>query len=345
MIGKMSKIIFFGTPDFARKSLEKLYDEGEEILAVVTTPDKQNGRGMKVRYSPVKEFALEKNLEIYQPEKLKDNKEIIEKFKSLKPDFICVVAYGKILPKEILDIPKYGSINVHGSLLPKYRGSAPIQWSVLNGDKTTGITTIFMDEGLDTGDMILKRKIQIGEYETTGEVWDKLSILGAEVLIDTINKINNIKDKEDKTIEEIKKDVKAEKQGDKFSVAPMLNKEMAKIDWNKKTSEINNLVRGLNPIIGAYSMLDNKKIKIWKVRITSDEELQNKFPEVKEYENKIKTIENGTILFADTKKGIFIKTSDGILEILELQGENAKKMEAKNYLNGNNNLHAGKIFE
>lgn len=340
----MSKIIFMGTPDFAKESLERLYNSTNEILAVVTAPDKPKGRGMKMIPSPVKEFALEHNLEIYQPIKIRNNEEFVNELKNLKPDFLCVVAYGKILPKEILDIPKYGAINVHGSLLPKYRGSAPIQWAVLNGDKTTGVTTMFMDEGMDTGDIILKKEIEIKEDETTGEVWERLSKIGAQILLETIEKIDNIKDKEHKTIEEIKNNIGAKRQGKDFTIAPMLEKEMAKIDWNKTSKEINNLIRGLNPIMGAYSFLEGKKIKIWKAKIITKEELKQKFPELEEYEYRIKGLENGTILFSDKKKGLYIKTIDGILEVVQLQGENAKKMEIKSFLNGNN-LQAGKIFE
>ena len=169
------KIIFMGTPDFAKESLSAIYEANHEILAVVTNPDRPKGRGMKMIASPVKEYAIEKNIPVYQPEKIKNNDEILEKIKSLNLDVICVVAYGKILPRELLQIPKFGCINVHGSLLPKYRGAAPIQWAILNGDKTTGITTMYMDEGMDTGDMILKQEVQIGEDETTGELWERLS--------------------------------------------------------------------------------------------------------------------------------------------------------------------------
>ena len=172
------RLVFMGTPDFAKESLEAVYNAGYEILAVVTNPDRPKGRGMKMVESPVKEFAKEKNLKIYQPEKVKKNIEFIEEIKKLQPDVICVVAYGKILPKEILEIPKLGCINVHGSLLPKYRGAAPIQWAILNGDKETGITTMYMNEGMDTGDMILKEKVTIGEDETTGELWYRLSKIG-----------------------------------------------------------------------------------------------------------------------------------------------------------------------
>ena len=175
------KIIFMGTPDFAKKSLESIYNAGHEIIAVVTNIDKPKGRGMKMIYTPVKEFAIEKNIPIYQPLKVRNNTEFIDEMKVLKPDILCVVAYGKILPKELLDIPKYGAVNVHASLLPKYRGAAPIQWAVINGEKETGITTMFMDEGMDTGDMILKEKESIRDDETTGELWDKLSDIGAKL--------------------------------------------------------------------------------------------------------------------------------------------------------------------
>ena len=341
--GKM-KIVFMGTPDFAKESLKAIYNSNNEILAVVTNPDKPKGRGMKMIASPVKEFATEKNLKIYQPIKVRNNTEFIDEIKSLNPDLLCVVAYGKILPKEILDIPKYGAINVHGSLLPKYRGAAPIQWAVLNGDKTTGITTMFMDIGMDTGDMILKEEVEIGKDETTGELWDRLSKIGAKLLVKTIEKIDGIEDKENKSLEEIKKEVGAQKQGEDYTVAPMLEKEMAKIDWNKSSDVIKNLVRGLNPIMGAYSFLDGKKIKFWKVETVSIEELENTFPEIKEYAGRMKKLEPGTIAFAEIKKGIFIKTGDEFIKVIELQGENSKKMDYKNFLNGNK-LQAGEIFE
>ena len=182
--------------------------------------------------SPVKEFAIEKNIDVYQPEKVRRNQEFIEKIRNLNPDVICVVAYGKILPKEILDIPRLGCINVHGSLLPEYRGAAPIQWAVLNGDKKTGVTTMYMDAGMDTGDMIFKEEVEIGDDETTGELWDRLSRIGGKLLVKTLENIEN-------------GTAPREKQGDNFTMAPMLDKEMAKIDWDNKTAqEIKNLVRG-----------------------------------------------------------------------------------------------------
>ena len=235
----MLNIVFMGTPDFAKESLKCLVEANHNILAVVTNPDKPQGRGMKMIGSPVKEYAMEKNLKIYQPIKVRNNEEFINQIKELKPDVICVVAYGKILPQELLDIPKLGCINVHGSLLPKYRGAAPIQWAVLNGDKTTGITTMYMDAGMDTGDMILKQEVEIGDDETTGELWNRLTKIGGELLVKTLDLIEQGK-------------APREKQGEDFTMAPMLNKEMAKIDWQNQTAEqIKNLIRGLNPIMGA----------------------------------------------------------------------------------------------
>lgn len=310
----MLNIIFMGTPDFAKESLKCLVEAKHNILAVVTNPDKPQGRGMKMVASPVKQYALENGLEIYQPEKVRNNTEFIEKMKALKPDVICVVAYGKILPQELLNIPKLGCINVHGSLLPKYRGAAPIQWAVLNGDKTTGITTMYMDIGMDTGDMILKEEVDIGEDETTGELWKRLSKIGGNLLVETLKEIE-------------KGIAPREKQGNDYTLAPMLNKEMAKIDWENKTAEeIKNLVRGLNPIMGAYTFLNGKKIKFWKVSIATEDELIT---------DNIEIMRNGTVIISDQKDGLFIKAKNGILKVLEIQGENAKKMSIGDFLRGN----------
>ena len=326
------KIVFFGTPDFAEKSLESLYNAKYEIEAVVTNVDKPKGRGMKLIPSSVKQFALEKGLTIMQPQKVKNNEEFIQKIKNIKPDVICVVAYGKILPKEILEIPKLGCINVHGSLLPKYRGAAPIQWAVLNGDRKTGITTMYMTEGMDTGDMILKKEVEIGENETTGELWNRLSEVGAELLVQTLELVE-------------KGQAPREKQGDNYSLAPMLDKKMARIDWENKTAvEIKNLIRGLNPILGAYSFLNGKKIKLWKAETITFSELQNKFPEMEEYKYRIKKLQAGTVLFSDSTKGLYIKAKDEIIEVLEIQGENARKMGINDFLRGNP-IEAGTIFE
>lgn len=319
----MLNILFMGTPNFARDSLEAVYNAGHNILGVVTNPDRPKGRGMKLVASPVKEFAIEKKLKIFQPEKVKKNEEFISQIKDMNPDVICVVAYGKILPKEILDIPKLGCINVHGSLLPKYRGAAPIQWAVLNGDKKTGITTMYMDVGMDTGDMILKQEVEIGEDETTGELWDRLSKIGGELLVETLKQIEN-------------GTAPREKQGEDFSVAPMLNKEMAKIDWENKTAqEIKNLVRGLNPIMGAYTFLNGSKIKFWKVDIANN---------IGYDEDNIQIFRNGTVLVSDQRDGLFIKTKKGILSVLEIQGENAKRMSINDFLRGNH-IEEFQVFE
>ena len=315
------RIIYMGTPDFAKESLEAIYNAGHEILAVVTNPDKPKGRGMKMMESPVKRYAVEKGLKIYQPEKVKNNTQFIEEMKELKPDVICVVAYGKILPKEILDIPSKGCINVHGSLLPKYRGAAPIQWAIINGEKTTGVTTMYMDIGMDTGDMILKKEIAIGENETTGELWERLAKIGAELLVETLQKI------EDGTAPRIP-------QGEQFTMAPMLNKEMSKIDWeNKSAEQIKNLVRGLNPIMGTYSYINEKKVKFWKV------ETAKELPNNKNIEN----CENGTVIYSNSKDGLYIKAKDGIIKVIEIQGENAKRMNVNDFLRGNEILEGTKL--
>lgn len=319
----MLKIVFMGTPDFAKESLQSIYETGHQIIGVVTNPDKPKGRGMKLLSTPVKEYALEKSIPIYQPQKIRNNEEFIEKMKSLNPDIICVVAYGKILPKEILEIPKLGCINVHASLLPKYRGAAPIQWAVLNGDKKTGITTMYMDIGMDTGDMILKEEVEIGDNETTGELWERLSKIGGNLLVETLKQIEN-------------GTAPREKQGEDFTLAPMLDKSMAKIDWENKTAkEIKNLVRGLNPIMGAYTFLNNKKIKFWKVDIAKN---------IGYCKENLNILKNGTVIVSDQKDGLFIKTKDGILSVLEIQGENAKKMKIGDFLRGNH-INEFEIFD
>lgn len=313
----MLRVLFMGTPDFARDSLEQLYNANYNIIGVVTNPDRPKGRGMKMIATPVKEYAVEKGIDVFQPEKVKNNNEFIKQVKELNPDIICVVAYGKILPKEILDIPKFGCINLHGSILPKYRGAAPIQWAVLNGDTETGVTTIYMNESMDAGDIILIEKAEIKENETTGELWNKLSKIGANLLVQTIKRI------EEGTAPRIP-------QEENFTLAPMLNKEMSKIDWKTmNNSSIKNLVRGLDPIMGTYTMYEGKKIKIWKVEISKEN-----------YENK----EPGTILLADDKIGLTIKTIDGSINVLEIQGENAKRMNVCDFLRGNK-LEVGKVLE
>ena len=312
-------IVFMGTPDFARQSLEAIYHAGYSVVGIVTNPDRPKGRGMKMIPSPVKEFGIEKNIPVYQPLKIKKNEDFIEEIKKLNPDVICVVAYGKIIPKAILDIPKLGCINVHGSLLPKYRGAAPIQWAVLNGDKQTGITTMYMDEGMDTGDMILKEVVDIGEEETTGELWERLSKIGGNLLVNTLKLIES-------------GNAPREKQTNDFTIAPMLTKEMAEIKWKEKTAiQIKNLVRGLNPIMGAYTLVDDRKLKLWKVRVLQNTELIEKgWITKKIFESK----RPGDILIANEKQGLYLKANGGIIEAIEIQAEGSKKMNAKDYLRG-----------
>ena len=311
-------ILFMGTPDFAKESLEAIYNSGYNIIGIVTNPDKPKGRGMKMIASPVKEFGLEKDIPVYQPLKIRNNDSFIDEMKGLNPDVICVVAYGKILPKEILDIPQYGCINVHGSLLPKYRGAAPIQWAVINGEKQTGITTMYMDVGMDTGDMILKEVVDIGDDETTGELWERLSKIGGKLLVNTLKLIES-------------GNAPREKQSEEFTIAPMLNKEMAQIDWNKTAVEIKNLVRGLNPIMGAYTFIKDKKVKLWKVDALSNKDaIEKNIVSI----DKIQSTEIGDILIANEKQGLYLKAKDAIIETIEIQVEGSKKMNAKDFLRG-----------
>ena len=347
------RIVFMGTPDFARESLEALYNTKNEIILVVTNPDKKSGRGMKVIKSPVKEFAEEKNLNILQPEKIKNNESFVNELKNLKPDLLVVVAYGKILPKDVLDIPKYGAVNVHGSLLPKYRGSAPIQWAIINGEKETGITTMFMDENMDTGDIILEEKISISDDETTGKLWKEMAKAGGKLLVKTIEKIENAlakideeniiknqlvnKNNGNELLSTIKTEMNVTKQGNDYTLAPMLKKEMSKIDWNKNAYEIKNLIRGLDPIMGTYTYYDSKKIKIWKAEV------------IKQNENladiEIQNYKNGEVILSDKKKGLYIKAGENtILSILEIQAENSKRVNIKDFLNGNK-IETHSIFE
>ena len=317
----MLKIVFMGTPDFAQDSLKAIVESGHKVLAVITTPDTHKGRKLLLQMPPVKEYALKQNLKVYQPEKLKNNEEIVKTIKQLNPDIICVVAYGKILPKEILEIPKLGVINVHPSLLPNYRGSAPIQWAIINGEKLSGVTIMYLNEEMDAGDIILKKESTIEENETIGEVWERFSNMGAKLLIEALN--------------QIEKGVAPRiKQEGIVTYAPMLQKEISKIDWNnKKTEEIRNLIRGLNPIMGTYTFLNNKKYKIW----TAENATNN---------TEIKTTKGavpGEIVFIDSKKGMYIKTIDGIISVKEIQAENSKKMDISDFLRGNK-IQIGDIF-
>ncbi len=317
-----------GTPDFAKESLKVLYDEGFEICGVVTQPDRPSGRGMKINISPVKEYALEKNIRIFQPEKISKNIEFLNEITSLEPDLVCVVSYGVILPKSFLQIPKYGCINVHPSMLPKYRGPAPIQWAILNGDKTTGVTIMYLNEKMDAGDIITQEIVEIDDDETTGDLWNRLSIIGANQLLKVVKNIE-------------KGEIRRVPQSQEYTLAPFLEKEIAKIDWNiKNANEIKNLVRGLNPIMGAYSYYNGKKIKFWKVKILSIDE----FNKIYEKNLNFQTIENGEVILSNEKIGLFVKANNGIISVIEIQGENAKKMNIFEFLRGNK-ISFGEKFE
>ena len=326
------KILFMGTPDIAKESLQALIENGFEICGVVTQTDKPKGRGMKLIPCPVKEYAIAQNLKIYQPEKISNNEEFKSEIKNLNPDIICVVAYGKILPKSFLDIPRLGCINVHPSLLPKYRGAAPIQWAILNGDKITGVTTMYMNEKMDEGDILLQEQVEVLPDETTGDLWNRLSKIGARLLVETVK---NIKDGKATRI----------KQSDNFTIAPMIEKKDAKIDWEQMdTSKIKNLVRGLNPILGAYCFYNDKKVKFWKVQKFTIEEFVAKFTEFEEYSYNLKKMDAGTVLYTSEKEGLYILGKDGIISVLEIQAENSKKMDIYSFLRGNK-IEVGTIFE
>lgn len=297
------KIIFMGTPLFAVPSLHKLIENKEEILAVVTKKDMAAGRGYKLKSSPIKEVANKANLLLLQPEKIK-NKEFIKKIKNINPELIIVVAFS-ILPKEILSIPKFGVVNVHPSLLPKYRGPAPINWAIINGEKETGVTTIFLNEKIDAGEIILQQKVKIEHNDTYSTLYKKLSEYGANLLFETIKLI---KENKVKTFLQNEIDV---------SFAPAIIKSQCFIDWSKSANEIYNFVRGLNP--HTFTFWNKKKLKILEVEIYS-----------KEFSNK----KIGEVISIEKNKGIIINTGTGQILIKELQLENHKKMVAKEFLNG-----------
>jgi len=298
-------IIFMGTPEFAVPTLDMLIGEGYNILSVFTQPDRPKGRSKKLIMPPVKEKALEHNIEIFQPNTLKDQK-IIATISNMKPDLIVVVAYGQILTKEILEIPTLGCINVHASLLPKYRGAGPIQWSIINGEKTTGITTMYMDVGLDTGNMILKEEITIGENETSEELHDRLAVLGGKVLKETLVQL-----KEGRAPRE-------EQDHEKSSYAPMLTKDLSEIQWNKKAEEIHNLIRGTIPWPVASTKYMGKTMKVWKSTVEKSE----------------KTYEVGKIVEV-TKDNIYVATGKDLLVIEEIQFSGGKRLKVREFLAGN----------
>ena len=294
------KIVFMGTPEFAEASLQKPLETDHQIVGVFTQPDKPKGRGYKLVAPPVKELALAHNIPVFQPQKMRDGT-ALEILQELQPDLIAVVAYGKILPKEILELPRYGCINVHGSLLPKYRGAGPIQWSVINGESVTGVTTMYMGEGLDTGDMILKKETPIGENETYGELHDRLKEIGAQALVETIELIEQGK-------------APREVQDDSLSsYAPMLDKQIARLDFTKDAQTLHNLIRGLSPWPVAHTTVDGKLLKVHRA-VLADGKGQP-----------------GEVI--DSKKFI-VACKEGALELLEVQLEGGKRMKGEDFLRG-----------
>lgn len=300
------RVVFMGTPDFSVGTLRELAKAGHEIAGVISQPDKPKGRGKNLQPTPVKEAAMELELPVYQPRKVRDP-EFIQVMRELNPDVIVVVAFGQIIPKEILHMPKYGCINVHASLLPAYRGAAPIQWAVINGDKESGVTIMRMDEGVDTGDMISKVIVPLNEKETGGSLFDRLSESGAKLLVETLPMLED-------------GSAVFEKQPEESTTpyAAMISKKMGELDWAKSATELERLIRGLNPWPSAFSHLNGKTLKIWEASV-EEENGEKKAP--------------GTVLQADTK-GFRIQTGEGILKIDTLQLEGKKRMDAQAFLRG-----------
>ncbi|WP_417018259.1 methionyl-tRNA formyltransferase [Anaerotignum sp.] len=298
------RVIFMGTPDFAVPSLEALLTQHEVVL-VVTQPDKPKGRGKKMVPTPVKACALEHGIPVLQPEKVKEP-EFVEQLRSYEPDLIAVTAFGQILSEPILEMPKYGCINVHGSLLPKYRGAAPMQWSIIDGEKVTGITTMYMAKGLDSGDMLLKAEVEITDEDTFATIHDKMAVTGANLLLDTLDQL------EAGTLERIPQD------HDAATYAPMITKETGHIDWSKNRQDIINLIRGLNPVPAAYTIYEEEVLKIFGAALS---------------DVQADSAANGEIV-AVVKKGFVVKCGDGCLLITEVQARGGKRMMTDAYLRG-----------
>ena len=299
------RIVFMGTPDFAAASLKRLLDEGFDVVGVFTQPDKPKGRGMELAYSPVKELALEHSLPVFQPVKMRDGT-ALEAVKSLAPDILVVVAYGRILPDDILAVPKYGAVNVHGSLLPKYRGAAPIQWAVLNGDKTTGVTTMYLASEMDTGDIIYTSETEIGEFETSGELFDRLKVMGAELLVKTLCDI------------EAGTAPRTPQDHSRASYVKMLDKSDSPIDWTRSARGVIKWIYGLQPWPAATAELDGAVYKIFAAGYTDTH--TDKAP--------------GTVV-STGKTGIEVACGDGeTVMITELQAPGKKRMSAADFLRG-----------
>ena len=307
------RIIFMGTPDFSVGTLEALVEAGHEVCLVVTQPDKPKGRGKEMQYTPVKEAALKHGIEVYQPRRIREA-ECVEKLRQYNADIMVVIAFGQIIPKEILEMVPYGCVNVHASLLPKYRGAAPIQWSIIDGEAVTGVTTMQMDEGLDTGDMLLKTEVPITAEETGESLHDKLAKAGAALCVETLAKLQE-------------GSIVPEKQGESpTAYAKMLDKKLGNIDWTKSAVEIERLVRGLNSWPSAYTYWNKKVVKIWKASVTD--------------ENSNEQV--GTVVKVE-KDGFYVQTGNGFLKVLELQIPGKKRMDAGAFLRGYT-IEPGEVF-
>lgn len=308
------KIAFLGTPDFALPSLKMLYERGDDIV-VFTQPDKPVGRKAIMTAPPVKKLALEYGLDVFQFDKIR-SEEGLAALKYADPELMVTAAFGQILSKENLSVPRYGCINVHGSLLPKYRGAAPIQWAVINGEEKTGVTTMLTDIGLDTGDILLERETEIGKDETAGELFDRLAEMGAELLKETIEKLE-------------RNELEPKKQNDaEATKCSMIKKEHGHIDFSKSEKAIHDLVRGMNPWPCAYAMLEGEAVKIWRTRRIPTKKTGSKA---------------GSILCADKQNGLIVKCGDGDIEILELQFPGSKRMSAQAAMLGHELV--GKVFD
>ena len=321
------RIVFMGTPDFSVPALKALVEAGHQVIAVVTQPDKPKGRGKEVQMTPVKIQAMEYGIPVYQPAKVREAS-FVEVLKGLEADVYVVIAFGQILPKAVLELPKYGCINIHASLLPKYRGAAPIQWCVIDGERETGITTMMMDVGLDTGDMLEKAVIPIEEKETGGSLHDKLSMAGGDLILSTLKKL------EEGTL------VRTPQTDEGTCYAKMLTKSLGDIDWNQGAVSIERLIRGLNPWPSAYTMWNGKTIKIWAADVIAGREAAE-FLSESGVPAETGTAP-GTVVCAD-KRGLVVCTGGGLLSIRELQMEGKKRMDTPAFLRGYP-IPAGDVF-
>ena len=319
------RLVFMGTPDFAVPSLRALVQGGHDVVGVFTQPDRPAGRGKNLKPSPVKVAAEELGLAVFQPETIKST-EGVQQLRFLAPDCIIVVAYGQILSRDILQLPAKGCINVHASLLPLYRGAAPIHWAVMSGENLSGVTTMLMDEGLDTGDMLLKREVLITDEATTGEIHDQLAALGGELLIETLNRL------------EIGRLVATPQTGP-TNYAPLLKREHERLDWSRRAVELHHQIRGLNPWPGAFSTFRGENLKIWRSAplLLSDQDLETEGrkaePRTSNLEPRVEVADPGQILQV-LEDSLVVQTGDGVLRILKVQPAGKRAMSARDFFNG-----------